>query len=152
MNITAKNITIEEVRVLYQKSSNEEILCKKLIDNLQFFNENNHPCFAAYRACATMIMAKFAISPINKLSKFNNGKYLLEKCIASEEQNIEIRFLRFTVQCNAPKFLGYYSSLKADKFFLLNSVSKMKDLQLKNMIVSFLKSSVYLTQTEKNNL
>ena len=28
-----------------------------------------------------MIMAKYVVSPINKLSKFNEGKNLLEKCI-----------------------------------------------------------------------
>jgi hypothetical protein len=99
-----------------------------------------------------MIMAKYVISPINKLSKFKNGKNLLEKCIETDNKNVEIRFLRFTIQCNAPLFLGYYSSLKSDKIFLLNSIPKVKDLQLKNIIISFLKSSSYLTSAEKQGL
>lgn len=148
----ANNLKIDEVRLLYQKSAKDEISCQKLIDNLHLFNESNNVCLASYRACATMIMAKYVSSPINKLSKFKEGKNLLEKCIEIDKQNVEIRFLRFTVQCNAPMFLGYYSSLKSDKIFLLNSISKVKDLQLKNIIISFLKSSSYLTSIEKRNL
>lgn len=151
-NNYANNFTIEQVRELYKKSSKEEISCKKLIESLQSYNENNNTSFAAYRACATMIMAKYVTGPINKLSKFNEGKNLLEKCIENDKQNVELRFLRFTVQSNAPTFLGYNSSLKLDKNFLLNKFSSISDKQLKNTVISFLKSSSYLTSTEKQKL
>jgi len=149
---SANNPSIEEIRYLYQKAAKEEILCKKLLVSLQIYNESNNTTLAAYRACATMIMAKYVSSPINKLSKFNEGKNLLEKCINKDNRNVEIRFLRFTVQCNAPKFIGYNSSLLLDKNFLLNCLSTIKDKQLKNNIITFLKSSNYLTNIEKQQL
>ena len=151
-NSYANNFTIEQVRELYQKSSKEEISCKKLIGSLQPYNENNNTSLAAYRACATMIMAKYVTGPINKLSKFNEGKKLLEKCIEKDNRNLEIRFLRFTVQSNAPKFLGYSSSMLLDKNFILNALPSINDKQLKNIVISFLKSSTYLTNTEKQKL
>ena len=151
-NSTANNLSLEEVRNLYQKAAKEEILCKKLLVSLQIYNESNNTTLAAYRACATMIMAKYATSPINKLSKFNEGKNLLEKCIEKDNRNIEIRFLRFTVQSNAPKFLGYSSSMLLDKNFILNALPSINDKQLKNIVITFLKSSSYLTNTEKQKL
>jgi len=151
-NSSANNFELEQARELYQKSSKEEISCKKLIANLQIYNETNNTTLAAYSACATMIMAKYAIGPINKLSKFNEGKKLLEKCIEKDNRNLEIRFLRFTVQSNAPKFLGYSSSMLLDKNFILNALTSINDKQLKNIVISFLKSSTYLTNTEKQKL
>ncbi len=149
---SANNPSIEEIRYLYQKAAKEEILCKKLLVSLQIYNETNNTSLAAYKACATMIMAKYVSNPINKLSKFNEGKNLLEKCIKKDNRNVEIRFLRFTVQSNAPKFVGYNSSIILDKNFLIKAVSSINDKQLKNMVTTFLKSSNYLTNTEKQLL
>ena len=149
---SANNPSIKEVRNLYQKAAKEEILCKNLIVNLQGYNETNNTTLAAYRACATMMMAKYVSNPISKLSKFNEGKSLLEKCIEKDGKNVELHFLRFTVQSNAPKFLGYNSSLLLDKNFLLNALPTVNDKQLKNIVTTFLKSSNYLTNTEKQQL
>jgi hypothetical protein len=151
-NTSANNPTIEEVRNLYQKAAKDEVLCKKLIVNLQANNENNNLTLAAYKACSIMIMAKFVTNPIYKFSKFNDGKNLLEKCIRKDNRNVETRFLRFTVQCNAPKFLGYNSSMLLDKNFLLNAFSTINDKQLKNIVIAFLKTSSYLTIAEKQKL
>lgn len=151
-NSSAINPSIEEIRNLYQKAAKEEALCKKLLVSLQSYNESNNTTLAAYRACATMIMAKYISNPINKLSKFNEGKMLLEKCIEKDNKNVEIRFLRFTVQCNAPKFVGYNSLLLLDKNFLLGALSTINDKQLKNIVITFLKSSTYLTNIEKQKL
>jgi len=151
-NTSANNPTIEEVRNLYQKAAKDEVLCKKLIVNLQANNENNNLTLAAYKACSIMIMAKFVTNPIYKLSKFNDGKNLLEKCIRKDNRNVETRFLRFTVQCNAPNFLGYNSSMLLDKNFLLNAFSTINDKQLKNIVIAFLKTSSYLTIAEKQKL
>lgn len=151
-NSSANNPSIEEVRNLFQKAAKDEVLCKKLIVNLQVYNENNNTTLAAYRACGIMMMAKYVVSPINKLSKFNEGKNLLEKCIEKDNRNVEIRFLRFTVQSNAPKFLGYSSSMLLDKNFILNALPSINDKQLKNIVITFLKSSSYLTNTEKHKL
>lgn len=151
-NSPANNPSIEEVRNIYQKAAKDEALCKKLIVSLQIYNESNNTSLAAYRACATMIMAKYVTNPFNKLSKFNEGKNLLEKCIEKDNRNVEIRFLRFTVQCNAPKFIGYNTSITLDKNFLLNALTSINDKQLKNIVIAFLKSSAYLTVVEKQKL
>jgi len=60
--------------------------------------------------------------------------------------------LRFAIQTESPSFLGYNNSIEKDKLLLLKEINSVKDLQLKQMIISFLKSSEHLNLTEKQNL
>jgi len=151
-SIYTEDFSLNEVRILYQRSPDEKKSCVKLITYLQSYNEKNNPTLAGYKACATMVMAKFSFNPINKLSNFIDGKNLLEKCIKADNKNIELRLLRFTVQNKSPSFLGYKDSITEDKIFLINSISRINDTQLKEFVISFLKTSEYLTSTEKQNL
>ncbi len=141
-----------EVRNLYQKAAYESQSCHKILTLLDIYNEKNNALLGGYKACARMMMANYVINPYSKLSNFNEGKNLLEKCIKAESKNIELRFLRFSVQTKAPSLLGYKSSIKSDKQILINSISDIKDTELKELIVSFLKNSEHLTSTEKLNL
>ncbi len=148
----AMDIPLNEVRLLFNKSATNEESCKKLMSVLNQYNETNNSTLAAYKACATMMMANHVVNPLSKLSSFNEGKELLEKCVAADKENTEIRYLRFIIQSNVPSFLGYNISISNDKTFLLNAISGLKDLPLRQMIVSFLKSSEYLSSIEKQNL
>lgn len=148
----AMDIPLNGVRLLFNKSATNEESCKKLMSVLNQYNETNNSTLAAYKACATMMMANHVINPKSKLSYFNQGKKLLEKCVAADNENAEIRYLRFTIQSNAPAFLGYNNSISNDKEFLLNAVNDIRDLQLKQMIISFLKSSEYLSSIEKQKI
>lgn len=144
--------SINDVRMLYIKSSTDERSCEKLIALLQTYDENNNSLLAGYKACATMMRANFKINPFVKLFNFSAGKNLLENCIEADPENIELRFLRLAVQNNVPEFLNYRNSIPDDKQLLLNSISTITDLQLKSIITTFLKNCNLLTQSEKQNL
>ena len=148
----AGEIQLNDVRLMFEKSVIDETTCRNLIADLNKYNEANNTTFAAYKACATMIMAKHCFNPFKKLSYFNEGKLLLEKCISSQPENTEARYLRLTVQSSAPRFLCYNKSLQEDKDFLQSHYSNISDELLKIMIYSFLLSSEYLTYSEKLNL
>lgn len=128
-----------EVRSAFQKAATEEQSCRYLIKMLRVYNEKSSPLLGGYKACATMIMAKYVFNPFTKLSNFSKGKTLLEKCITADEQNIELRFLRYTIQRKTPFFLQYKSSLKEDEAILIKGILNIKDTSLKKMIVEFLK-------------
>ena len=149
---TAKLPDINSVRSLLERAPTEEKACKELLVMLQPFNENNNSLLSGYKASATMIMAKHVFNPFSKLSYFKKGKNIMEKAIAADSANIELRFLRFSVQTNIPSFLGYKENIKNDKNFLLKSLPAIKDLKLKKMIVAFLSTSDYVTDKEKNSL
>jgi hypothetical protein len=141
-----------EVRKLYKEAATEETSCRKLIILLSSYNEHNNTVLAGYKACATMMMANHLLNPVNKLSNFKEGKQQLELIIQKDNQNPELRFLRFSIQTNIPSFLNYNESIEADKSFILQSLSRVNDEDLKHFMVSFLKDSDYMTTREKQTL
>jgi hypothetical protein len=135
---------IGEVRRLYDMSVEDEKTCERLIVMLEPYNETNHPVFAGYRAAATMIMAKHVFNPFSKFSYF--------KAIAKSSSDIELRFLRFTIQTNLPRFLDYHGHISADKAFIIQSFPKLADVVLKQKILDYVKTSDDLTAAEKKIL
>lgn len=142
----------ENVRSLYKASAANKDSCMKLIGLLTHFDEENNSLMAGYRACATMMMAGHVINPFSKFSYFRKGRELLEKCIQNDSDNIELRFLRFSVQTNLPGFLNYNRSIKEDKQVLLDTILQVPDVKLKKFIINFLRNSAYLTRAEKQKI
>ena len=143
---------LSEVRRLFLDSGKSEVSCNKLKSTLEQFNETNNAVLGAYHACASMMMAGYVFNPVSKLSCFNEGKDLLEKCINSDSLNIELHYLRFAMQSEAPSFLGYKGYLSEDKRYIMETLHHNNDNQLREMIVSFLIKSPLLTESEKKQL
>ncbi len=140
----AETPSLAEVRSLYEQAANDEKACKKLIEWLKPYHEKNNPLLFGYRAGGVMMMANYVFNPFSKLSYFNKGKKMFHKAILADAQNIELRFIRFGVQTNAPSFLGYNNYVERDKIFLKQSLPRIGDQHLKNMIVNYFKKQGYL--------
>ena len=63
---------------------------------------------------------------------------MLEKAIEFDQKNVELRFLRYTIQTNVPSFLNYSEDKERDKLFLVQSLNSLKDQKLKNIISNYL--------------
>lgn len=148
----AKDPPMDDVRKLYQQAATQETSCEELIALLQPFDENNNPLLLGYRGSATMMMAQYVLNPFSKLTYFKKGKDLLHQAIEADRMNVELRYLRFTAQTNAPAFLRYRNKIEEDKTFLVKSVSLLGDQSLKNLILGFLKRSEFLSEGEKKAL
>ena len=75
-----------------------------------------------------------------QLSLFKQGKVLLDNEIRNNPTNAEYRFLRITIQENAPKILGYNKDIEQDKAILENSY-KMLSSTVKKAISDYAKTS-----------
>ncbi len=130
-------------------ASNSEQITLELLDKLD--NPTNYTLLG-YKGVLTIIMAKHYYSPFKKMEAFDTGKALLERAILSEPNNIELRYLRFTIQCNTPSFLKYNTSIQPDKTFLLSRIETCGDKDLKKRIILFLLQSEQISQQEKQPL
>ena len=131
--------SINSIRLKFHNSTSSEKVCKDLIRELEPYNEKNNPLLFGYKGGATMLMATHVINPFSKLSYFKKGRIILEKAIQADKNNVELRFLRYTVQTNVPTFLEYSSHLDKDRLFLNQAVSGVKDNELKKIFTSYLK-------------
>ncbi len=138
---SAKTPEIEDVRVLFHKAESSQKVCVELIELLEPYNDKNNALFLGYRGSANMMMAKHLINPFSKLSYFKKGKLMLEKAIQFDQKNVELRFLRYTIQTNVPSFLNYSDNKENDRVFLLQSLNRMNDQKLKIIISNYLKKA-----------
>lgn len=142
---------MQKVRSLYERAPMDESACENLLNLLKEYDEND-PLLHGYKGVATMIMAKHVFSPFKKLSRFKEGKNILEKAIEKDPANVELRFLRFTAQSQAPGFLGYKDHLEEDTSFLIKSLPTMENTVLKKQIRDFLLESDSTTDMEKEKI
>jgi hypothetical protein len=150
--LSGKCPTVSEARQLYKQATESKTACNNLISSVQSCSSTNDPVLTGYQAAATMMMAQYAINPFSKLSWFRKGRKLLDNTLARHPNNTELRFLRFTIQTNAPGMLGYNDAINTDKSFLLNAVGGLTDATLQQSICDYLLQSKYVSEAEKKQL
>jgi len=134
----ANGQSLQEVRKLFQEAPEREASCSQLIRLLKSVSAEKQPLFYGYKGVATMIMANHLGNPLRKLSHFKEGEKILEEAIRKEPSNLELRFLRLSVQSEAPGFLNYNQDIKSDRSFIQEGLTRTKDEELKQMISQFL--------------
>lgn len=118
-------ILIDEARMNYNKVIKDEVLCKKMI--VEFEKAKNISALnLAYLGGFQTIWANHVFSPLKKLNTFNTGKKHIEMAIKNEPDNAEIKFIRLSVQKNAPSFLGYRSNIKEDTEFIKRNLHQIQ--------------------------
>lgn len=147
----AQQSEITKIRGLYDRAAAEEVAAEKLRE-LTKNSSHEDPLLYGYKGAAHMMMAKHVANPFKKLSHFNKGKDIFSEAIQAAPENVELRFLRFSVQAEAPGFLNYKQNLEEDKRILLSKTPTLKDAQLKRMILKYLLASKGLSSSEKEKL
>jgi hypothetical protein len=105
-----------------------------------------------YKGAVSMMYAGCESNKAEKLRLFKEGRELLETAISNDKQNPELILLRFSIQCNAPKILGYNKEIESDKKLLLQKYDAITNKEVKANIRSFLLISEHVTAAEKEKL
>lgn len=140
------------LRTLYFSAAEDKASADKLLALLSSTGEKSIPVLICYKGIAEMMQAKHGISPIAKWKRFKRGKVWMENAVAKSPEDVEIRFLRFSVQTNLPAFLGYSAHIIEDKNFLMRKLNAIEDLDLKQRAVKFLSSSKYCSEEERRQI
>lgn len=73
------------------------------------------PLVLAYYGGVQALKAKHAFNPVSKLSYLISGLNRLEESIIKSPDNLEIRFMRFSILDHVPGILGYSEERQADQ-------------------------------------
>ena len=79
----------------------------------------------AYKGALLMKKSEFMKTVSQKIDMFKVGHELLEAAIKKAPQNAEYRFIRLTIQENAPKLLKYNKNIAEDKGLVVAEFKKM---------------------------
>lgn len=132
--VRANTEEMENIRANYAKAISNKKLCKAMIEELSV--KTGNPVHLAYLGAFKVIWAKHIINPIAKFSTFNKGKKDIESAVKEAHNNVEIRFIRLSIQKNCPSFLGYNKDIEQDKEFIRGNENKITSARLKTMIAA----------------
>jgi len=143
---------LNRIRDLYAQSAKLKTAADKLLKTLSEVDDSSLAVLIGYKGAAEMMQAKYGINPINKFKRFKKGRSWIEKAVAKDPGNLEVRYLRFTIQTNLPSFLFYDEHIKQDKTFLIDNLVAIKDKELKENIINYLSTTKYCSEQERKGL
>lgn len=120
----------------------------------EFLQESplNTSTINAYRAVSEAMMARVVWNPVSKLSQVIKYADQMDAVIKSDADNIEARFLRFSIEYNIPKFLGMSKHLEEDRDMIVQNLSHVATMDLDpsygQYILSFLTTTQLCSEQE----
>lgn len=148
---SAQTVTVDALRKEYYKVTSDSATCAKLYSKVCKDNSTDN-IIIGYKGAIMAAMANHIKNKQEKLKLFNSGKKFIDQSVITDNENVELRFLRFTIQSNCPKALGYNNQLDSDKKFILDNLDSIKNSSLKKKMGSFLLESNYLSTAEKKRI
>lgn len=127
---------MDMLRNNYAVSVTDKELCRKMLTVLK--DAEQTPLLMAYQGAYQTIWANHVFNPIEKLRTFNKGKANINRAAELAKDNTEVIFIRYSVQKNCPRFLGYRDHIKEDRVFLLNRIKTITSPLLKKMVENLL--------------
>lgn len=110
----------------------------------------------AYMGTLEALKAKHAWNPYYKIKYLNDSEKTFKGAVNADPHNIEIRFMRFSIEHNVPKFLGINKNLIADREEMIKQIDRKyyssADKTLVKTIINFLLESKRCTPAENENL
>jgi hypothetical protein len=145
---------IDLVRQKFYMAIEDQDVAREFLKNLSASSSIGNPVVLAYKGAAEALMAKHVFNPYSKISYLNQSKKTFEKAVAADSRNVEIRFLRFSVQHYVPGFLGYSSNLDDDKEVILKNLTQFMvvEKQLASSVVDFMIESGRCNEIEVSKL
>ena len=140
LQIPLLNSDISTIRTLYISAYTNELNCNLLGEKLNTIDDNTSILMQGYEGCFYFIKCKFMNNPIEKLIYFNKGKELLEDAINQDPKSVELKFLRYSIQQNLPKFLLYHDNIEKDLNFVNRKIKSIKDKKVQKFISTSLES------------
>lgn len=152
--------TLSQIRKLFYEAVENEVKLEEL-ENL-FENKFSgkaliyNPLLLAYSGAIEALKAKHAFNPFRKFNYVLSSLEILERAVKRDEQNLEIRFIRFSILHNLPGIFGYSKERKADIDEIVSQLSKKDyvkyDPKLQKYVIEFILESERLNDAQIRQL
>ncbi len=131
---------IDSVRNLFLEAYISKSNCDQFGKKINELKHDQSILLKGYEGCYYFIKCKFTNNSMDKFFYFRKGKKILESSIKQKPDSIELRFLRYTIQKNLPRFLFYYNHIDKDLIFVINNINSIKDKKTQQYIKKSLES------------
>ena len=112
------------------------------------------PVMVGYIGTLQALKAKHTWNPYSKMKQVANAEKTFEKAIAADPHNLELRYLRYSVEHNLPKILGQSKNMDADRQEMLKQIAQhtTEDRELVINVINYLLQNGDHTAGEKTDL
>ncbi|RBQ03665.1 hypothetical protein [Pedobacter miscanthi] len=154
INITYAQLSTHEIAVL-KTNMVKAVENAKLTDSL--FTKldrlpNKTALITGYTGTLEALKAKHSWNPYNKIKYVSRSLKTMQKAIDMDKENMEIRFMRFSIEFYTPSFLGFSKDLAADKKEIIkhyqNENFGLADNELVKNVAKFMIDSKKCTPAE----
>ncbi|MGI4021183.1 MAG: hypothetical protein ACRYFA_06725 [Janthinobacterium lividum] len=114
---------VSQIRKQMLRAINNSKVTDSLYNNLKITSKKT-PLITAYFGALEALKAKDSWNPYNKVKFLNRSNTTVNQAVNSSPNDFEIRFIRFSIQLNLPKFLGLSKDLQADKNQILQQLKQ----------------------------
>lgn len=146
---------LHSIRQSLISALDSQIVTDSLYNNLTSIH-NRSPLINGYIGAVQALKAKHTWNPYYKIKYLNAAETTFKSAVINDPHNIEIRFMRFSIEHYVPGFLGYNKNLIADKDEIIKQVEKkyyaQADKPLVKTIISFLIASNRCSPAQVTNL
>jgi len=140
------------IRKTIVQAVNNERITDSLLQKLKPFSEKN-PLLMGYVGTLQALKSKHHWNPYSKLKYLQLATKTMNKAVAGAPMNLEIRFMRFSIQHYTPSFLGYSKQLAEDRQVLVKLYETQNfgtaDAIFLKSIAQFMLESKRCTEAEK---
>lgn len=112
---------IQRSRDLYLASKDNSDSTQALFD---LTNNQSNNTLKAYHGASYAFKAKHGSNPIKKLDNLKKGLKIINDAVLYDAINIELRFIRLSVEEHIPSFVSFKSHIEDDKKMIKNGITK----------------------------
>ena len=116
----------------------DEALCDRYVERFDRVGRSGSALLLGYQGAVRMARGRHAFDPVSKLVHFNGGRSMLEEAIKRDPANLELRFLRLSIQVNVPSIVGYDDNKAEDLALVEARLPHVKDQALKERVTRFI--------------
>ena len=150
--ILTSNLNIVEVRKNYKDAVTSQSKVDSFNESLKNVTKNDDKRLVAYKGAAIALAARYLKGAKQKSETFKSGVELVEFAIDKKPLDLEVRFVRLSIQQNSPKFLGYNKEIEGDKNYILTNYNTIRSKEFKKYLGSYILESGFFTEDEKSRL
>lgn len=142
---------LREIKGLMYRAVESSSLTDSLYNKL-IAKKSKNAMIIAYTGTLEALKAKHAWNPYQKLKYVTLSNKTMRSAVKAAPDNLEIRFMRFTIQHYTPSFLGLSSNINEDKNVIVKhykTENLIKDHSLIEGIAKFMIQSKRCSTTEE---
>lgn len=122
-------LSLPQIRARYRDSVDDREETQALWRKLKEY-QGDDGVLIAYQAATRILMSHHSWLPMEKLFYLKEAMALFREAVRKAPDNVEVRFLRFSIEHSLPPYLGESVNLADDKAAILQGLERYRDFAL----------------------